>query len=121
MSIAEQNFGFDAADPVVIGKIARIQFVIPNLLIAGVTSAEWALFSLRPEESVSQTPLVTKTVGSGIALTDGVGGLEVLVTIDPGDTASLSGGDYFHRLDYVATGGDLFEAARGVGRLTPRV
>lgn len=121
MSVAQQNFGFDAADPVIIGKKATIQFDIPNLLVSGVASAEWALFSLRPEENASQTPLFTKTVGSGIGLTDGAAGLEVLVTIDPGDTSLLAGGDYFHRLDYVATGGDEFEAARGTGRLTPRV
>ena len=121
MSSAQQDFGFNRADPVIIGKTAQVQFVIPNLTAANVASAEWALYVLRPIEDPNQTALVTKTVGSGIALADGASGLEVLVTLDPADTTSLAGGDYFHRLDYVHTSGDQFEAARGTGRLTPRI
>ncbi|MGI9493814.1 MAG: hypothetical protein ACR2QF_15565 [Geminicoccaceae bacterium] len=121
MSSAQQDFGFNRADPVIVGKTAQVQFTIANLTAAEVASAEWALFTLRPEEEPSQTALVTKTVGSGITLTDNAGSLDVLVSLDPDDTSTLPGGDYFHRLDYVHTNGDQFEAARGTGRLTPRV
>ena len=64
---------------------------------------------------------MTKTVGSGITLTDNAPNVDVVVTLAPADTSALAGGDYFHRLDYVHTNGDQFEAARGTGRLTPRV
>jgi len=118
MSVSNQNFGFTDGDPVIIGKTAQVQFTIANLTAADVASAEWSLFALRPIEDPTQTALVTKT---DLALTDNAGSLEVLVTLDPADTSALAGGDYFHRLDYVHTNGDQFEAARGTGRFTPRV
>ena len=120
MSLGEQNFGFDPANPVVLGKKIEILFVIPDLLVAGVSSVEWILADTSPRETPSPNVSVTKTNVSGIQLTDGAEGLEVLVTMDPIDTAALSGGDYFHRLDYVHTDGSEQEAARGTGRLTPR-
>ncbi|MGI9420408.1 MAG: hypothetical protein ACR2RA_21515 [Geminicoccaceae bacterium] len=121
MSIGEQDFGFDPKEPVALGKTIVIQVDIPNLLISGVTSAEWALFQSNPQEQPTQTALVTKTIGAGIALTDGASGLEVLVTLDPGDTSALAVADYYHRLDYVASGGGQHEAARGRARLSARV
>lgn len=121
MSIAEQDFGFDPKDLVVIGKTAKRQFLIPALQVSGVTSAEWALFDLSPEEQSGQTARVTKTVGSGLALSDVGSDLQVDLTLDPADTVNLAGGDFFHRLDYVAASGDQVEALRGTGRLTPRV
>lgn len=46
--------------------------------------------------------LVTKTVGSGITITDGPNG-ELTVALDPADTADLRG-DHYHELQIV-TGG----------------
>lgn len=121
MSLAQQNFGFDPKNPVILGKTNRFQFDIPNLLVSDVSSMEWILADLSPVETPTPNVLVTKTNGSGIALTDGPEGLEVLVTLDPADTAALAGGDYFHRLDYISTTADEVESLRGRGRLTPRV
>lgn len=121
MSIGQQDFGFDPKNPVILGKTNRFQFDIPDLLVSEVSSMEWILADLSPVETPTPTVLVTKTVGSGIALTDGAAGLEVLVTLDPVDTVLLPGADYFHRLDYVSTSSDQFESLRGRGRLTPRV
>lgn len=72
-------------------------------------------------ETPTPNVLVTKTNVSGTQLTDGAEGLELLVTLDPADTAALTGGDYFHRLDYVSTTADEVESLRGRGRLTPRI
>ena len=122
MSSGLQNFGFDPTNPIIIGKDASINFPTADLQAANVASAEWALFALRPEESTSQSALVTKTVaGGGITLTNNGTSVDFTVTLNPADTSALAGGDYFHRLDYVHTDGRELEAARGNGRLTPRV
>jgi hypothetical protein len=55
---------------------------------------------LRPE---SATPLLTKTVGSGIVITDGANGMGKVVFV-PADTASLKPGVYFHKLKRTDTG-----------------
>ena len=125
MSVSQQDFGFDRTDLAIIGKTRTIPFVISNIQVADIASAEWALFTLTPEEDPNQTSLVTKTVaGGGINLANNGSDVDVVVTLDPADTAlptPLAGGDYFHRLDYVHTGGDQFEVGRGRARLTPRV
>ena len=122
MSIGRQDLGFDPKDLVVINKTNVLQFLIAGLQVAGVTSAEWAMFTLSPaKQSTPQTALITKTDVAGITVTDVGSDLQVEVKLDPADTASLAGADYFHRLDYVAaSGGDQIEELRGRIRLTPR-
>ena len=119
MSLSNQNFGFTDGDPVILGKRNVIKFTISDLTAAEVDSAEWVLMDISPVEG-TPTALVTKSTSSGIAVADGSSGLEATITLEGSDTSSLSGGDYFHRLDYVHTDGALYEAARGTGRLTPR-
>ena len=118
MSVSRQEFGFTTGDPVIAGRTFVLQFTIASLTAAEVASAEWVLIDINPIEG-TPTSLVTKTVGAGIVLTDDAAGLLVTVTVDPADTAALSG-DYFHRFDYVHTDGSSYEGARGTGRLTPR-
>ena len=120
MSLAGQNFGFADSDPVIIGKTFVIQFTIADLQVANVVSAEWILAETDPAEGTS-TPDITKSLGSGIALQDSGADLLVTVTVDPDDMTDLAPGDYFHRLDYEHTDGSQYEAARGIGRLTPRI
>jgi hypothetical protein len=113
MSKGNQNFGFDPDDPVIIGKTATIVVFVADLTAAEVTSADWRLFDRTPAEGAI-SPLVTKsTGGSGVTFT---------IALDPADTLDpeLEGSDYFHRIDYVHTDGSDLEAARGMGRLTPR-
>ena len=124
MSVSQQDFGFDPTNLAIIGKTITIPFVISNIQTADIASAEWSLFTLTPEEDPNRTALVTKTNASGITLTNNGSNVDAVVTLDPADTTlptQLAGGDYFHRLDYVHTNSDQFEAARGKGRLTPRV
>ncbi|MEM9670660.1 MAG: hypothetical protein AAF950_17220 [Pseudomonadota bacterium] len=120
MSLSGQDFGLTDGDPVILGKTFVVQFTITGLQASEVVSAEWILADQDPGIGTS-TPIVTKTVGSGITLTNSGADLQVTVTVDPADTATLTAGDYFHRLDYVHSDGSQYEAARGTGRLTARV
>lgn len=120
MSLSGQDFGATDGDPVILGKTFVLQFTITGLQASEVVSAEWILADQAPGQG-TQTPIVTKTIGSGIALADSGSDLQVTVTVDPADTSALTAGDYFHRLDYVHTDGSQYEAARGTGRLTARV
>ena len=122
MSTAQQDLGFALSNLVVIGKTNVRQFLITGLQVADVTSAEWAMFALSPvEQTAPQTALITKTDVAGLTLTNVGADLQIELELDPADTASLAGGDYFYRLDYVAAaGGDQIEQQRGRIRLTPR-
>jgi len=120
MSLSGQDFGKTIGDPVILGKTFVLQFMITGLQASEVTSAEWILATEDPSLG-SASVLFTKTVGSGIVLTNVGSDLHVTVTVDPGDTSALDAGDYFHRPDYAHTDGSQYEAARGIGRLTARV
>ncbi|MDH3660231.1 MAG: hypothetical protein OEU92_09405 [Alphaproteobacteria bacterium] len=120
MSIAQQNTGFDPKNPVIKGKTNVFQVVVPNLTVADVASAEWVMLDRSPVETPTPATLVTKTTASGISIADGANGLEATITINPTDTASLAGTDFYYRLDYIATTGGEHESVRGRIRLTPR-
>lgn len=120
MSLSGQDFGKTVGDPVILGKTFVLQFTITGLQASEVTSAEWILATEDPSLG-SASVLVTKSVGSGIVLTNFGADLQVRVTVDPADTSALTAGDFFHRLDYTHTDGSQYEAARGIGRLTARV
>lgn len=59
----------------------------------------------------SSTALITKSVGSGITITDPTGGL-FEVRLDPADTASLSG-DFYHEAQVTDALGDVATVAIG--------
>ncbi len=65
----------------------------------------WGLSKLK-SESDKPTPrgaaLVTKTVGTGIAISNGPQGI-VTVTIEPADTATLKG-SFYHELEMTLSG-----------------
>lgn len=85
---------------------------------SGVTVAEFGLFDTDPNEANGPlTPLVSKSLGSGISVVDGAVSGTVLATIllDPDDTSALAG-DYFHELR-LTTAGNVRHVSRGVIRL----
>lgn len=66
------------------------------------------MFDKRPEEAIgSQTADVSKTLGSGITVADGVvtGTVDVSVVLQPADTTAFDG-DFYHELRLTA-GGDV--------------
>ena len=69
-------------------------------------SATWAC-----SRRVKTSTLISKTVGSGITIVSGVGGV-LLVSLAQADTASLRG-DYYHELEIVDAAGKKTTAAYG--------
>lgn len=59
-----------------------------------------------------KAPFLTKTIGSGITVTDAVNG-ELEVAIDPADTADVKGGSYYHELEITDSIGNIATAAYG--------
>ena len=120
MTLDAQNFGFTASSPVVLGKNIVLAFTIEGVVASDLSAAEWSLFDFQPiGGGTAPTAVITKTVGSGIALTDDGTDLTVTVSIDDSDQVDMAPGDYWHRLDYTKTSGDEVQAARGLARLSP--
>ena len=71
--------------------------VIVDITAATIT---WQL-----SQNVNSAALITKTVGSGIALSDPTNG-QFTVTLDPADTASLSG-RYYHEAEITDSSGNV--------------
>ncbi len=121
MSIGQQDIGFDPKDPIIKGKTNSFVVTIPSLQVAEVSSAEWVLLDLSPVETATPSAEVTKTTGAGeITLADVGSDLQATITIDPADTSTLAGTDFYFHLDYIAVAGGEHESVRGRIRLTPR-
>lgn len=121
MSKGEQNIGFNRFKLVTIGKQYQVNWEIPGRALADLASVQYILADKDPEVDSTAAILVTKTVGSGIVLTGSNDNVYALVTVDGADTTGLAQGSYFHRLDYVTTGGALHENGRGAVKAVRRV
>lgn len=75
------------------------------------STIEWHL----AKRLTSTVAILTKTVGGGIALTDPVNGV-FEVTIDPADTADLSG-EYYHEAEVTLSGGDKSTVLVGIATI----
>lgn len=116
-----QNIG-TGTQVVFAGDTIRLAFAVttdgttPKNLTGAAVS--WAFSPLNAATgSAGGAAIVTKTVGSGITLTDATGGL-LLVKLEPADTASVAGGDYYHELQITDAASDKLTAAFGVLRLS---
>lgn len=67
----------------------------------------WGLAKLQ-----GKAPFLTKTIGSGITVTDAANG-ELDVDLDPADTADVRGGDYYHELEIIDSLGNKATSAYG--------
>lgn len=77
---------------------------VVNISAASGADLTWAL-SKKATDTVDPrgASLVSKTEGSGIAITDGPNG-RCDVTLDPADTADLKGDDYYHEMQVILSG-----------------
>lgn len=84
--------------------------------ISGATAITWGL------ETDASTPVrqITKTLGSGITVTDGPNGV-FEVQIDAADTASLSAGKYKHQARVTYSGGDKETVIQGAAVIVASV
>ena len=109
----EQDIGFDT--PFYQGNDGTLSFTVfnPDGTRKTLTNAsiEWLL----AETDDIDNPHVTKTVGSGITITDGPNG-ECDVTLDSSDTSDLRGNKH-HRLTVTDDNGDTYVAAVGTFKI----
>lgn len=99
-----QNFEWTSGDDLPFEiEVTDQNDVAEDLTGASIT---WAM-ARRPTSSI----LLTKTVGSGITITDAVNGL-FLVKLDAADGENFRG-DYYHEAEVVFASGDKRTVARG--------
>ena len=94
-----QNFSMFSGDD----KLLRVTITDANngdlpFNLTGTTSTIW-----KAGRTSSSAVKVTKTLGSGITITDAVNGI-LEITLTPADTAALQG-DYYHELQIVDASG----------------
>jgi hypothetical protein len=70
-------------------------------------------------KSPGESALVSKTIGSGIAVTDAVGGI-FEITLDAADTAALSGRHY-HEAEVTDTSGKVSTVLTGAVLIKPEL
>ena len=80
--------------------------------LAGASSIAWLLTDIAPSEG-TPTTVLTKTLGSGVALA----GDEPQVEVDEADTTDLTPGDYYHELRATDAAGDTATTHYGYVRL----
>ena len=103
---AQANIDLD--DELFTGKDRTLQFTVVDAAGAAQAITGWALKWVLCSNQDRRTPLVSKTVGSGITITNGAGGIcQVAITDD--DTATLAGAEdpkYFHELSRTDSGNE---------------
>lgn len=70
-----------------------------------VVNITGATITWQLSQNIDSSALITKTVGSGIALSDPVNG-QFTITLEPADTASLAG-RYYHEAQITDSSGDI--------------
>lgn len=133
MTVANQDVGFDAANPVILGDTILIAADVvtdnPSTLI-GAQSATYAIFEKDPTRNAGAA-LLSKTLGAGITMapvvvTDplspdlGKTAVRVTIRIDREEqyTASLTARDYYHELFTLSSDGLYSRDFTGRLRLT---
>lgn len=75
--------------------------------ISSVVSIDWSLY-----DKWDGTEYISKSLGSGISIVDGSGGV-FDVTIDEADTATMDGGEYLHEAQVVDASSNTSTVTRG--------
>lgn len=124
MAEIQQNIGTTATSPVHRGTDFRIR--VPVLDVAdevvdlnGVQSIVYSLFGVSPAKDTDAPALFSKTVGSGITVSDPSGGV-FEVDIDKDDTLNLWAGSYYHQVILVTSIGETYKPLSGTVQLTAR-
>lgn len=81
------------------------------------TNIENATVAWKVARSLKTAAVISKSTSSGITITSGTLGL-LEITLDPADTASLSG-DYMHELQITFQDGEVATVMKGVMTVEP--
>jgi hypothetical protein len=116
MSI-EQNF--DVSDDWHIGEDKVLQFTVRDKLGVVVNITGWTItWALRADPEPSSPVLITKSVGTGIVITNGAGGI-FEVTVAAGDYTLVTGPDKYYHSGRRTGAGSVAQLVYGYAILLP--
>ncbi|MGB1225039.1 MAG: hypothetical protein ACPHCN_12965 [Mycobacterium sp.] len=115
------SIGFTADDIWVAGNTRRFTINVVDAAgspknLTGASSADWRFTDIAAEEG-TPTVLLSKSLGSGVTITDAAQG-EVTITVSGPDTESLQPGDYHAELRVVDAATDRESVTKMTIRLT---
>lgn len=124
MTAVSQNVGTTASNPVFPDTTVRLSVTVTDandaaVDLTGVQSIAYGLYGVAPAKDFEAPPVITKTLGSGVTVTDAVNGV-FQIAIARTDTASLWPGDYYHQTEVLDAAGDQYLAMTGTFRLSAR-
>lgn len=101
------TIGDGAGRPYVAGDFLEIEVTVRNeagspVDISDCTSIRYAISALSKQQGPTGDALLTKSLGSGVAITNGPAGI-FIVTIDSGDTDAMAG-TYYHEAEIIDEG-----------------
>lgn len=124
MAEINQNVGTTATDPLHRGTDYRLRISVVEaddsvVDLNAVQSIVYTLHGVAPSKDPDAPALITKSVGSGVSVTDASGGVfEVDVLKD--DTLPLWPGKYYHQVMLVNSLGRTYKPLSGTAQLTQR-
>ena len=110
----DQDFTLDAGDKAILTITVDDGAEPPVAVDLSGVAIQWAL-----ARDLSIVPVVTKSVGSGIVITDPTNGI-FKVTLDPADTEGLCG-IYYHEAEVTDTNSDPSTVTRGTVTIRPTI
>lgn len=115
MSTSDQNYSVSQADTHVLAFTATSGGNAINL--TGALQLKWTLSSKRKGDP---TPILTKTLSSGVSVTNAAAG-QFTVTVDNGDLDDQRPGYYYHEVFFENSANQKFVIATGWLTLTPAI
>ena len=113
--VADVGAGSDAR-PYVAGDFLELLVTVRDaegavVNITEATAVRWGLFRMAPGVNPVGAVLLSKSLGSGIAITNGAGG-QFTVTIANGETGAFAG-TYYHEAEVIDGDGRVSTVLRG--------
>lgn len=113
MTSVNQNIG-SSTDPFYSGDTREITVTVTDKAGAAVDcSSVTIVYALDTAPHSGGTPLVSKTTAGGDFTIGGASNHEVTFTLDPADTADLSG-TYYHEMEITNVAGDVATVLEGI-------
>ena len=119
-----QNVGGDKNAPYVAGDyldlvVTAVDGAGAPLNISGAANLRYSISAILANGQPSGSPLLTRALGSGVAITDAGAGLFV-VTLENGATGDLSG-PYYHEAELIDDDGRVVTLFQGWIKIAPQL
>lgn len=115
-----QNVGLVPSQPYVAGDYLELVVSVVDGAgaVVDLTDLQGARYAITAAPS-SSTALVSKSLGSGVAVTNAEGG-EITATLDNGDTGALAG-SYRHEFEIIDAAGRVSTVLQGQFKITAQM